>query len=120
MCFIDNLNIKTKYIGDTVEITVRTIFKNDSLCSPYGSGGALTIFGFFPNIDTVAYRSDEIYNIRKRVVEKYKYENKWEWAGFHPRAKQKKEFKEFIIKNKSKLNKWLKQEAIRRGYITKD
>ena len=120
ICFIDELKIESRLIGDTVEYIVHSIYKNDSLCSPCCESGFVDVFGILPNVDTVAYRSNLNYIIKKRVIEVDSIAKKWEWLGFHPRAKQKKEFKEFIIKNKSKLNKWLKEEAIRRGYITKD
>ena len=121
ICFIDGVKVSSKYIGDTLELAIFSIIKNDSTCLPLNSfGSSVIIFGFFPNIDTVAYREEDHVHIDKRELEQDSTFEKIKYLGYNTRAKQKIEFKEFIIKNKSKLNKWLREEAIKRGYINKD
>ena len=116
ICFIEGLIIDTTQIGDTLEIKIHACLPHYLRCNP-NEGFLSNIFGFYPDIDTVVYRTSGNFE-GKRIPEiTDSISHKWEWAGLYTRPKQKKMFKEFIIKNQNKINSFLKKEAKKRGYI---
>ena len=116
ICFVEGLSIDTLHIGDTLEIKIYSTLFNNIKCFPYG-GSNINLFGFYPGVDTVVYRADIDTKFKRLPEIDDSVSTKWEWAGVFARPKQKKMFKEFIIKNQNKINSFLKEEAKKRGYI---
>jgi len=116
ICFIEELTVDTTNIGDTLEIKLYTSLPNHPRCDP-GGGMPVNYFGFYPTSDTVVYRANSYSEYKRRPEITGADSTKWEWAGFYSRQKQKKMFKEFIIKNQNKINSFLKEQAKKRGYI---
>lgn len=116
ICFIENLLIDTTQIGDTLEIYVTSYLPNYFYCIPC-NGQERNIFGFYPNIDTVVYRRATGFNNTRKLEIEDSICTGMEMFGVYTRSKQKKMFKEFIIKNQNKINSFLKEQAKKRGYI---
>jgi hypothetical protein len=117
VCFIDSVSYVEQYVGDTMEIIVYPFIGEYKQCTAYDKGTCLNLFGFFPNVDTIAYRANEETKIDKRVLESDSMIISFAWMGINTRSAQKPLFREFIIKNRDKINPWLKNEAVKRGYI---
>ncbi|MBI5538888.1 MAG: hypothetical protein HY951_02445 [Bacteroidia bacterium] len=115
ICFIDGLLIDTQSIGDTFEISIFTTLSGKEKCMTY-NGIFFNIFGFYPETDTVVYTGSPFIT-RCREPELNFSDTSWESLGVYSRIKQKELFKEFVVKNENKLNKWLKEEVKKRGYI---
>ncbi|MCX6232922.1 MAG: hypothetical protein NTZ33_15440 [Bacteroidetes bacterium] len=117
ICFIEGLIIDTSYIGDTLEIKIFSSFIKNIKCFPYGNPSFINLFGFYPNVDTVVYRAIMNCNLIRTPENDDSISTNWEWMGLYSRPKQKKMFKDFIIKNQDKINSYLKKEAKKRNYI---
>jgi hypothetical protein len=115
VCFLNQLKIDSFHIGDTLEIRIFLTKDGKDICIP-APGIAIVRFGFFPNSDTVTYRCFYMFTC-PRIPEIDTLSEKYESMGIYRRCKQKPLFREFILKNKDKINPWLKEEAKRRGYI---
>ncbi len=125
ICFINNnLTLKVDtviHFGDTTEINLAIwdVKRNVEFypCCNFNGIPFLNIFGFYPNVDTISYWSNNGLNIRKRSVNREQFSDTLEKFGIYKRKKLRKIFKDFIVENKERLNPWLKSEAKKRGYI---
>ncbi|PKP22877.1 MAG: hypothetical protein CVU05_01960 [Bacteroidetes bacterium HGW-Bacteroidetes-21] len=116
ICFVDGMRVDTMSIGDTFEIELYTSIKDSDICVTYGNNIFYNIFGYYPNSDTITYIWSDSW-VPNRKVQNALSTNTNEQYGVYPWYVREKMFKEFIIKNEPKLNKFIKEEAKKRGYI---
>ncbi len=104
------------YFGDTIEAVVSVNSPNSQTSCRCINGVTLDIFGFYPNSDTVSYRSSTSFK-RQRRAESDSTFTGFEWMGVLPIAKSDSLFRIFLKNNQTKLNLWLKKEARSRAII---
>ena len=113
ICYLNNFKIDSVWFHDTLELNFNIVDPEGVHWAPKNCGVYLEVFGFYPNIDTVVYRTSSTYQTRRTPDG-----NEEDSISFRkPLSKLHKQFGNFLNIHKDSINPWLYLEAKRRGII---